>query len=340
MSKLKELTEKRSELAGALTKLGEQFRQQGEQWQDDQEKTWDSLKSQLDDTKLSIEKEKKAEERAKRVRDEVDAIASDKRAWDIAKAVPGRDDFNSNDIAPDKREAIKLERNALAGWCAGHKASDEQKAAMRDLGVDRHAPELKLGMLSGDACTEARDEHAARTDMSWKKRAMSALLGSSGGVTVGRTLISRVEVNMLAYGGFRNAAELIQTDEGGRLSWPTADDTSNVAVLVSEGSQMPDANDPNMRATTWDSYDYTSRPLKVSYRLLRDSVVDIGKVIADMLAIRFWRGTNIHFTTGSGENRPRGILNAASLGRTAASATAITADEILDLIHSIDPEYR
>lgn len=35
-----------------------------------------------------------------------------------------------------------------------------------------------------------------------------------------------------------------------------------------------------------------------------------------------------------------GIVTAAALGKTAASATAIAADELFDLVHSVDPAYR
>jgi HK97 family phage major capsid protein len=37
---------------------------------------------------------------------------------------------------------------------------------------------------------------------------------------------------------------------------------------------------------------------------------------------------------------PNGIVTASAAGKTAASATAITPDEIIDLLHSVDPAYR
>ena len=35
-----------------------------------------------------------------------------------------------------------------------------------------------------------------------------------------------------------------------------------------------------------------------------------------------------------------GIVTNSAAGVTAASATAVTADEIIDLVHSVDPAYR
>ena len=45
-------------------------------------------------------------------------------------------------------------------------------------------------------------------------------------------------------------------------------------------------------------------------------------------------------TTGSGSSDVEGIVTNSALGKTAAGTAAITADEIIDLIHSVDPAYR
>jgi hypothetical protein len=57
-------------------------------------------------------------------------------------------------------------------------------------------------------------------------------------------------------------------------------------------------------------------------------------------AERIGRGTNQHFTTGTGSSQPQGIVTGATTGVTAAGVAAITADELIDLVHSVDPAYR
>jgi HK97 family phage major capsid protein len=52
------------------------------------------------------------------------------------------------------------------------------------------------------------------------------------------------------------------------------------------------------------------------------------------------RIANAKLTTGSGSSDVEGIVTNSAAGVTAASATAVTADEIIDLVHSVDPEYR
>jgi HK97 family phage major capsid protein len=98
--------------------------------------------------------------------------------------------------------------------------------------------------------------------------------------------------------------------------------------------------DPTFGQVYWDAYDYTSDAVLVPYRLMQDSVFDIGTILGGMLGERLGRKVCQDDTTGSGANQPKGIVTAATLGVTTAGATAITFDEVLDLIFSVDPSHR
>ena len=52
------------------------------------------------------------------------------------------------------------------------------------------------------------------------------------------------------------------------------------------------------------------------------------------------RKANSWLTIGTGASQPQGIVTAASNGKTAASATAIASDELIDLQHSVNAAYR
>jgi HK97 family phage major capsid protein len=80
--------------------------------------------------------------------------------------------------------------------------------------------------------------------------------------------------------------------------------------------------------------------IKVPRELLQDSAVDVEALLRSALAERAGRITNEHLTTGDGSTQPQGIVTASTLGKTAAAAVAFTSNEILDLIHSVDPAYR
>ncbi len=83
--------------------------------------------------------------------------------------------------------------------------------------------------------------------------------------------------------------------------------------------------------------------IKVSEELLNDSVFNLESYIAKEFARRIGAKEEEAFFVGDGTGKPTGIFNAtggAQLGVTAASATAITLDEIMDLFYSLKSPYR
>jgi len=83
--------------------------------------------------------------------------------------------------------------------------------------------------------------------------------------------------------------------------------------------------------------------IKVSEELLNDSVFDLESYISREFARRIGAKEEEAFFTGDGSGKPLGILAAsggAETGITAASATAITADELIDLFYSLKSPYR
>lgn len=83
--------------------------------------------------------------------------------------------------------------------------------------------------------------------------------------------------------------------------------------------------------------------IKVSEELLQDSAFDLEGYFKAEFARRIGNAEEAAFLTGNGTGKPTGILNAtggAQVGVTAASATAITADEIIDLFYLLKAPYR
>jgi HK97 family phage major capsid protein len=83
--------------------------------------------------------------------------------------------------------------------------------------------------------------------------------------------------------------------------------------------------------------------IKVSNELLEDSFFDLPTYIAEESARRFAVLEEDAYINGNGTGKAKGILNAtggADVGLTTASATAITADEIIDLYYSLKTPYR
>ena len=87
------------------------------------------------------------------------------------------------------------------------------------------------------------------------------------------------------------------------------------------------------------AYNYSSL-VKVSTQLLQDSAFDLNAFLVEAMGERIARATNNAFTLGDGSGDPQGIVLGSQKGADAAGATAITADDILNLIYSVDASYR
>ena len=80
--------------------------------------------------------------------------------------------------------------------------------------------------------------------------------------------------------------------------------------------------------------------IKVSEELLRDSAFDLEGYLASEFARRIGALEEAAFVNGDGSGKPTGVVGGSTLGVTAASASAITSDELIDLYHSLGRQYR
>lgn len=77
--------------------------------------------------------------------------------------------------------------------------------------------------------------------------------------------------------------------------------------------------------------------------MLNDSAFDLESYFRSEFARRISNAEEIAFLTGDGKGKPTGLFSdteGADVGITAASATAITADEIMNLYYSLRAPYR
>jgi HK97 family phage major capsid protein len=117
-----------------------------------------------------------------------------------------------------------------------------------------------------------------------------------------------------------------------RTRWTAA------TAVIAEGASIP-TPEPGSDKYQW--FPYANKFIvKVSDEFLQDEDVDAwGQVIVPSAAeaMNVWQNHN--FTIADGSSKPHGVLHASTLGDTAASTTAITAQELLDVYHSI-PHYK
>lgn len=173
-----------------------------------------------------------------------------------------------------------------------------------------------------------------------EQRALGTTSGSVGGYTVPEGFWAKVTETMKFYGGAADGAEEINTTSGNPLPWPTNDDTANVGYILGENTAATNEGDLAFGQKNLGAYTFVSGPGLVSLQLLQDTGIDIESFVARKMGERLGRIQNTRFTTGTGSSQPQGYVYGASTGKTTAGATAITYNEIIDLIHSVDAAYR
>lgn len=167
---------------------------------------------------------------------------------------------------------------------------------------------------------------------------------TAGGYTVPVELAEQIIRSMKMWGPMydEDICTTLNTSAGNQINIPTVDDTAKTAGAHTEGTAITDdgSEDATFGQKRLDAYVFDTEFVKFSMELAQDSVFNMEVLLGSLLGERLGRTANTQLTTGSGSSAPNGIVTASTLGVTAASATAIAFDELLDLEHSVDPAYR
>ena len=114
--------------------------------------------------------------------------------------------------------------------------------------------------------------------------------------------------------------------------------THGTASWIAESGSFTDSGDTFGLKTL--SAHKVGTLMKVSVELLSDSVFNLEAYIAEEFARRIGAAEEAAFIAGDGSGKPTGVMTGLTASVTAASSTAITTDELLDLVYSLKPAYR
>ncbi|CAB1255265.1 HK97 family phage major capsid protein [Ruminococcaceae bacterium BL-6] len=116
--------------------------------------------------------------------------------------------------------------------------------------------------------------------------------------------------------------------------------THSTAQWTAENAAYTES-DPTFAQKTIDAFKLTDL-VKVSVELLQDSMFDLESYIAREFARAFGIAEEEAFCVGTGTGQPTGIFTASggTVGVTASSPTAITVDNLIDLIYALKSPYR
>lgn len=226
----------------------------------------------------------------------------------------------------------------------------------RPRGEDREArqeqaPEYKdvfnKAIRFGAAALTAEERNvllAHRQELPQEMRAQSTGTDSAGGYTVPEGFSGELDRAIAAWGPMwdANIVRELVTSSGNPLPWPTVDDTTKTGRIKAENAAVTDdgSDDVVFGQKQLDAYVYDTGMVRIPIELLQDSAFDMEALLNDLFGERLGRTANQVLTVGTGTNQPNGIVTASGVGKTAASATAIDPDELIDLVHSVDPAYR
>jgi HK97 family phage major capsid protein len=173
------------------------------------------------------------------------------------------------------------------------------------------------------------------------RNAMSTTTTTEGGYTVPSEIAAMVVDALKAYGGMRQVADVITTDSGNSLNFPTSDGTAEVGEIVAENAAASGA-DITFGTAAVNPYKYSSKKIALPIELIQDSAIDVVAFVVDRLSTRLGRITNTHYTTGDGSSKPYGVAARASAGKTGASGQTLTViyDDLFDLKHAVNRAYR
>ena len=150
-----------------------------------------------------------------------------------------------------------------------------------------------------------------------------------------RTLVEALEEENI----FRRLAKIIRTSSGDRKI-PVVATKGTAAWIDEEGAYLE--SDDAFTQVSIGAYKLGTM-IKISEELLNDSAFDLENYVAKEFARRIGTKEEEAFFSGDGKGKPTGILAAtggAETGVTTAGATAITADEMIDLFYSLKSPYR
>ena len=334
---LADLIDKRARLwedSKAILKKAEDEKR--EQLSPDENAKFDAIHAEMDGLKGTIDRIQRSED--------VERELTESRGRKTEPAPVERRE-NHNDL-PVRRPLADFPRDdemarldalrvwLLAGSTERNKLTESELGNAKRLGFDPNQKVLDINFSLRAMRTLAEKE-------TWQYRAIGVGSGSIGLFTVPNEMMRPLETALLTYGGMRQVSTVIRTGTGANLPIPTVNDTANMGEIINENSAV-NQQDVAFGQLVLGAFKYSSKMVLVSVELMQDNSINLANFLGEALGTRIGRITNNHFTTGAGTTLPKGIVTAATLGKTGTTGetTSLIFDDLVDLEHSVDPAYR
>ena len=271
------------------------------------------------------------------------------KAWDAAKAFLDSHRTDKGTLSAEDDATYSRMEQEITDLGKEIARMERREALDAELNRPMNKPLTGKPMTGNDTAKTGRatDEYRqnfwntmrAKAPMPSVLNALQIGTDSEGGYLVPdefeRTLVQALEEENI----FRQLAKVIRTSSGDRKIPVVA--TKGTASWIDEEGAFVESDDAFSQVSI-GAYKLGTL-IKVSEELMNDSIFDLESYISAEFARRIGAKEEEAFFTGDGSGKPLGILAAsggAETGVTAASATAITADELMDLFYSLKAPYR
>lgn len=258
------------------------------------------------------------------------------KAWHQAKELLDRAAAEKRDLTAEENEQyarISSELDERARVIETIQ-KDEQRAkaaveamANIDLSVAPQSAKSDADVIRSMARGEIRSFNFEKRDVT----------KSSTGSPVPTSFYDRIIMLARYVGGPLETSTILNTAGGENLQIPSQA-TYSTAGVTPEGSAISESDPTFNSFVTLSAYKY-SFLTQISRELVEDAGVDILGFLAEQTGNELGYRVNSALTIGTGTVQPTGIVTAAGSG-VAGTSLAPTADNLIDLVYSIDTAGR
>lgn len=231
----------------------------------------------------------------------------------------------------DERIALREEDEARAAASARRIGGDSGRTAEER--AARHQEELRSTFI--DYVRGA----VTKPDIKEEMRAELFTGTADNQVIIPKLIADKVVHALKSTGTFLESIDLVITESAIPYTKSTLNTTDKALKKLAEG----DANTTDkvkFEGVSFSAYDYMTPIFPIHIALLEGTSVDVEATIVEAVTQCVSRGLQELATrTGTGTNDIKALLTAATKGFTSAEDTAVTYDELVSLMSSVDNAY-
>ena len=262
------------------------------------------------------------------------------QAWHQAKAIIDVATAEKRDLSVEEEQTysrLNDELNERAATIAKLR-EDETRELRMDAATREIADQVRpvasapvnedVAMIRALIKGESRSANFERRD----------ILKSSTGSPVPTSFYNQVIMKARMIAPVLATSTVLNTAGGENLQIPRLS-TYSVGTVNAEAATIGESDPAFAAFITLGAFKYGFLT-QVSQELLEDSGVDMLSFLADQVGNALGYAVGSALTVGTGTNEPTGIVTASSVGGTSGTATGFTADNLIDLLYSLDGGAR